>query len=65
MSTEEQHVFEAQSPGNRVSHLTLRQRGEDQKSGTGISPRGRQELRDNKPFSRELILRLIDWIKDI
>jgi hypothetical protein len=63
MPAKEKHVFEAQSPAIQVTRLAFRTRDEKKRVGSETRLGDGQEFRPGNGFSREVILRLIDWIK--
>ena len=65
MNVEKDHVLEREYSHNHMSQWTLRTRAVDQIFGTRLRLEEHQSLPYEETVSRELILRLIDLIKEI
>jgi hypothetical protein len=62
---EKKRVYESETSANQITRRALRIRGSEQILGSGVSSDDKQRPPGEKTFSRDLILRLIDLIKDV
>jgi hypothetical protein len=63
MPMKDKRIYEAQSPATPVTRLSLRPREGSERAGSGTRPQDEHHYHPGNGFSREVILRLIDWIK--
>ena len=65
MPIEKKRVYEADVSATRVTELSLRTRGKAEQIGPGARSQDGRRTHRGKAFSPDVILRLIDWIKEI
>ena len=65
MATKKKRVYESEISADQITRRALRTRRREQVSGSGVSSNDMQRPPGDKSFSRDLILRLIDLIKDV